>query len=202
MWKFSKSSISALIALKKFYSVQKLSLLQNILNSKSEFLTKPLFIPSNKKIITSYFFWNRKIGSFMCKHNPNKILLTIMIHNYQIPCIKKGWRRMAKSIRLKRERERERRPCAIRREIVEKDGTKCAAQEAALSTPELLVRVWLQSVRSDLVDINICIFMSTTHLLNFKNSLLHFAVFQSFYFFFIFFLNGLELVILLTLLCF
>ena len=39
------------------------------------------------------------------------------------------------------ERERERRPCAIRREIVEKDGTKCAAQEAALSTPELLVRV-------------------------------------------------------------
>jgi hypothetical protein len=46
---------------------------------------------------------------------------------------------MAKSIRLKRERER--RPCAIRREIVEKDGTKRAAQEAALSTPELLVRV-------------------------------------------------------------
>ena len=40
-----------------------------------------------------------------------------------------------------RERERERRPCAIRREIVEKDGTKRAAQEAALSIPELLVRV-------------------------------------------------------------
>jgi hypothetical protein len=75
----------------------------------------------------------------MCKHNPNKILLTIMIHNYQIPCIKKGRRRMAKSIRLKRERER--RPCAIRREIVEKDGTKRAAQEAALSIPELFVRV-------------------------------------------------------------
>jgi hypothetical protein len=34
------------------------------------------------------------------------------------------------------------------------------------------------------VDINICIFMSTTHLLNFKNSLLHFAVFQSFFPFF------------------
>ena len=39
------------------------------------------------------------------------------------------------------EREREEALCYSEREIVEKDGTKRAAQEAALSTPELLVRV-------------------------------------------------------------